>query len=125
MKLLPYILPFINLVTLKDTWRNEKSGEKLIIEPSRITLKYNNNSMISVSKDLVNNDNCVKIKWVNMTESNLRLIDDKTIVLFDDSKIQLYKRNVSINNHIIILYLFQLGRCFARLYISLINNKFF
>jgi hypothetical protein len=35
MKLLPYILPFINLVALKDTWRNEKSGEKLIIEPSR------------------------------------------------------------------------------------------
>jgi hypothetical protein len=118
MKLFRYILPFINLIALKDTWKNEKSGEKLIIEPSKITLKYSNNSMINVSKDLINKDNSMKIKWINMKESNLRIIDDKTIVLFDDINTELFKRQTlfTLNNHFLLLYLFQVANAGAAAY---------
>jgi hypothetical protein len=111
MKLFKYILPFINLIALKDTWKEQKSGNKLIIEPSRLVLKYRNDSIISVSKDLINKDNCLKIKWINMKESNLRIIDDKTLILYDNINTELFKRKnlFEINNHILVLYLFQIA----------------
>jgi len=106
MRLFRYILPFVNLISLKDIWKNNKIGTKLIIEPTRIVLQSKNNSVISVSKELINKDNSVIIKWIDMKDSYLRVIDDNTIVLFDNNNTELYKRNQNIN-HIFILYLIQ------------------
>jgi hypothetical protein len=60
----------------------------------------------------------MKIKWINMKESHLRIIDDKTIVLFDDFNTDLFKRKklFTLNNHIIILYLFQVANAGATAY---------
>jgi hypothetical protein len=98
------ILAFINLILLKDTWKNHKIGTKLIIEPSRILLQSKNSSLISISKELQNKDNSLKIKWQNEKESHLRVIDDKTIVLYDNDKTELFKRKQNIINHLSFLY---------------------
>ena len=119
MKLIKNVfLSFINLIALKDTWKDQNSGNKLVIETDRITLKHKNDSFISISKYLIDKDkeNMLKIQWINMKESNLRIIDDKTIVLYDDINTQLYKRNSSFNNHIFVLYLFQLANMCAIAY---------